>query len=328
MKDETYGIEMDDYLFRLNFILRLAVDAEALNNEESIGNVVRTRTIQLKDGTLRNAITGNLIKHVFTKNVRLLTKQDDLCDTCKIFSPMKNGKIKTKDERLSANGNRVKECAVDDICGFMNAGKGQNEKRYSVAQFSWAIAKEGTRNDSVLYSRVDPTEKNAKTKKEQEDTLSDGNSNKDQNTQMIFYRPIRSSEYALTFQLDIHRIGFDDQRLIYAVDKETIKKRMKNALLAVRNTLIDIEGAMCSTNLPHLRGIYGIVTEKTNREQRTSKYSALNEDFIEVNQQLSNVSYLFSNVQEFQKVIDKYISDEFLDFIIERNIEYVKVFKS
>lgn len=321
-------IKLEDYLFRLNFILRFEVDAEALNNEETIGNVIKTRTIQLKDGTLRNAITGNLIKHVFTKNVRLLADHEELCDTCKIFSPMKNGKIKEVDERLSANGNRVKTCAVDDLCGFMNAGSGQNEKRYSTAHFSWAIAKEGTRNDSVLYTRVDPTEKNAKPKDEQEDTLSEGNTNRDQNTQMIFYRPIRSSEYALTFQLDLHRIGFDDQKLTYAVSKETIKKRMKYALAAVRNTLIDIEGAMCSTNLPHLRGIYGIVTEKTDRDQLTSKYSALNEDFIEMNQQLSSVSHVFHNIQEFKELIDNYSKDEFLDFMIERNTEYVKIFKS
>ncbi|WP_027409658.1 DevR family CRISPR-associated autoregulator [Anoxybacteroides tepidamans] len=321
-------IKLNDYLFRLNFILRFEVDAEALNNEETIGNVVKTRTIQLRDGSLRNAITGNLIKHVFTKNVRLLTEHHELCDTCKIFSPMKNGKIKVKDERLSANGNRVKECAVDDLCGFMNAGKGQNEKRYSVAQFSWAIAREGTRNDSVLYTRVDPTEKNAKTKKEQADTLSDANTNKDQNAQMIFYRPIRSSEYALTIQLDLHRVGFDDEKLMYAVDHETIKRRIKNALKAVRNTLVDIEGAMCSTNLPHLRGVYGIVTEKTDREQITAKYSALNEDFIEVNQKLSTVSHTFNNIQQFKELIELYASDEFLDFMIQRNMEYVKTFHS
>lgn len=321
-------IKLEDYLFRLNFILRFEVDAEALNNEETIGNVIKTRTIQLKDGTLRNAVTGNLIKHVFTKNVRLLADHEELCDTCKIFSPMKNGKIKEVDERLSANGNRVKTCAVDDLCGFMNAGSGQNEKRYSTAHFSWAIAKEGTRNDSVLYTRVDPTEKNARPKNEQEDTLSEANTNSDQNTQMIFYRPIRSSEYALTFQLDLHRIGFDDQKLTYAVNKETIKRRMKHALAAARNTLIDIEGAMCSTNLPHLRGIYGIVTEKTDRDQLTSKYSALNDDFLEMNQQLSSVSHVFHNIQEFKELIDNYSKDEFLDFMIERNTEYVKIFKS
>ncbi|MDF2881250.1 MAG: CRISPR-associated autoregulator DevR [Clostridiaceae bacterium] len=331
MIDNKYGIEIDDNMFKLSFMFNMELNAEALNNEESIGNVVKTRTIQLKDGELRNAITGNLLKHVYSKNLRLLSDLIELCDTCKIFSPMKNGKVKEKDDRFSASGNKVKECVIDDICGFMNAGKGNNEKRFTTAQFSWAIAKEGTRNDSVLYNRVDLSEKNGKTKQEQIknedgsfDTTSEANTNKDQNAQMIYYRPIRSSEYALTVSLDLGRIGFDDERMIYTLDKEQIKERIKKALNALRNTIMDIEGAMCNTNMPHLGKVSGIITEKTDRNQKLTKYSALNDDFIEVNSKLSSVCREFKDIVAFDTLIDQYTNDKFLDFIVERNINYIK----
>lgn len=299
---------------KLAMMFLITLEGEALNNEGNIGNTMQPRQIELSDGSVRNAISGEMLKHFHTRNVRLLADDNELCETCKIFSPMKNGKIKAKDENLSESGNRVKECIVDDIEGFMNAGKGNNEKRSSCIKFSWAISKEENDYQSMLHNRVDPTDKNNKTKNEQItdegeniDTTSDANTNKSQNTQMIFYRPIRSNQYALTIQIDLDRIGFDDEKLKDAVSKEIKKRRQNICLKAVKNMFLDIEGALCSTRLPHLRNIEGIIVSKTDKNEVLSKYSALNDDFIEKNRGLSSNSFEFKNVEEFAKCLDRFI---------------------
>lgn len=331
------NIYKDDYMWKIQFALRLDLVAEALNNEDNLGNVTKSRMIKLSEQEIRNAISGNMLSHVFTKNLRALSDSKELCDTCKIFSPMKNGKIKSIDESLSSSGNRVKNCIIDDICGFMNAGKGQNEKRNKVLNFAWAIATEGT-CDTVLYNRVDPTDKNSKTKYEQEkiihdngneilDTTSEANTNKDQNAQMIFHRPIRSSEYAVITQINLSRVGFDDQKQKYVFeDKDIIKERIKKVLVAYRNTLLDIEGAMCSTNMPHLKGISGVVVEKTSAKELMSKYSPLNDDFKEVHVKASEGKE-FNGITEFVSIIDGLLDESYLEYMINRNVEYVnKIF--
>lgn len=337
------NIEKNDYMWKLQFAMELDLVAEDLNNEDNLGNVTKSRMIKISEDEIRNAISGNMLSHVFNKNLRAIADNDELCDTCKIFSPMKNGVVKEIDESLSDSGNRVKNCIIDDICGFMNAGKGNNEKRSKVLSFAWAIAKNGT-CDTVLYNRVDPTDKNSRPKEEQKirdennkeiiDTTSEANTNKSQNAQMIFYRPIRTSTYAIITQINLSRVAFDDQKQKYVFeDKNIIKSRIKKLLIAYMNTILDIEGAMCSTNMPHLRGVSGVLTEKTSGKELMSKYSPLNEDYKEVllgdedNNKFNNVNLCegkeFNNISEFIKVIDELLEDDYLDFMINRNIEYV-----
>lgn len=313
----------NDYLFQLTWVIEMDLDAEAMNNEDVIGNVLKPRTVTLKDGTSRNAISGDMLKHIFVRNLRLLSDANELCSTCKIYSPMKNGKITERDQSLSESGNRVKNCIIDDVAGFMNAGTQKNEKRDSIIDFSWAIAREGVRDD-VVHTRVDPSIYGGEKKKEKGNRSNEANENDEQNTQMLFYRPIRSSIYAITVQMDLHRIGFDDEKQIYALDKEQLKARIQKVLEAFRNTFLDPKGALSTTNLPHFNGLRGIVMEKTNRFERMTKVSALNMDFIKRNQSISTKSMVFKDEQEFQKIIDHYASDHFLDAILERNMNYVK----
>lgn len=284
---------------KIAIMMRIGLDGEALNNEGNIGNVMQPRQIELADGTVRNAISGEMLKHFHSRNLRLLADENELCDTCKIFSPMKNGVIKNIDEKLSASGNKVKACIIDDIEGFMNAGSGQNEKRISCIKFSWAISTEENGYQTMLHNRVDPTEKNSKKKEEQQDNTSNANTNADQNTQMIFYRPIRSNIYALTIEIELDRIGFDDEKLIHALDEKLIKLRQEKCLKALINMFTDMEGATCSTRLPHLRNIEGIIIDKQNKNEVLVKYSALNSDYIQVNSNIGTRSNKFNNVGEF-----------------------------
>ena len=134
---------------------------------------------------------------------------------------------------------------------------------------------------------------------------------------------------------------YETESKIEIDNKEIIKSRIKKLLIAYMNTILDIEGAMCSTNMPHLKGVSGVLIEKTSAKQLMSKYSPLNDDYkkvhlnIDLNDEqstnkleLNNISLAegreFNNVQEFIKTIDYILDDEYLDFMIERNMKYVK----
>ena len=288
---------------KIAMMLRIKLNGEALNNEESIGNVIIPRQIELMDGTVRQALSGEMLKHFHTKNLRLLADDEELCDTCKIFSPMKNGDVKENNKKYSASGNRTKQCIVDDIEGFMNAEKSKNEKRTSCIKFSWAIATCDNDYTETLLSRVDPTEKNNKKKSETKDE-------NNKSDQMIFYRPIRSNEYAITIQVDLDRIGYDDEKLIYTLPENEIKSRQIKCLKALKNMFIDMEGAMCSTRLPHIMDIEGVIVKKTDKNQVLSKYSALNSDYKEVNSAISDDSIIFNNMREFSKVMNEILPTE------------------
>lgn len=292
---------------KIAIMMRIKLSGESINNEGNIGNVVQPRQIEMKNGEVRQAISGEMLKHYHSRNLRLLADEDELCDTCKIFSPMKNGSVTNEDHELSSNGNKVRQCIVDDAEGFMNAGKGKNEKRTSCIKFSWAIATEENDYQTMLHSRVDVTEDNYVKKTERKKGESDGNTNEDQNTQMIFYRPIRDNLYAITIQVDLDRIGFDDEKLKYVLSENKIKERQKKCIKALINMFVDMEGAMCSTRLPHIENIEGVLVTKTDKNQILSKYSALNDDYKEVNAKISDKATVFNNIVEFVDVMKKII---------------------
>lgn len=316
-------MNVEDYLFQLNWMMTIEVDAEALNNEEAIGNVVKPRTITLRDGLARNAMSGAMVKRVFVKKLRGLCSPEELCPTCRIFSPMKNGEVEI-DDNLSASGNRVKHCVICDATGFMNAGKQKNEKRFSTTKNSWAIAKQPGFSENAIYTRVDPTHEGGKEKKTKGERESEGNTNGDQNTQMLFYRPVRSSEYGIVFSIDLHRIGFDDEKQMYILSKEEIIHRIQLILTAVEQTFLDIEGAMMNVNHPHIRSIKGVVTEKTNRFQTALKISPLNEQYIEENLSASDVAYELPTISALMERTKAYKDTDFLKTLVTRNMNFIE----
>lgn len=290
---------------KIAIMMRMKMDGESLNNEGNIGNVIQTRQISVLGGGVRDAISGEMLKHYHSRNLTLLADQEELCDTCKIFSPMKNAKVE-ENEGISASGSRVKACIVDDVHGFMNAGKSRNEKRNSVIKFSWAIATEDSESQTKLQTRVDVTDKN-NAKKVKGKTTSSANTITEQNTQMIMHKPIRSNEYAITIQVELDRVGFDDEFQQHVFEEDIIKARQKKVVAALKNMFLDMEGALCATRLPHISNIEGVVVDKQNKDEVLVKYSALNDDFKFVNEKLATNSRKFDNIIEFAEALDSLI---------------------
>lgn len=304
---------------KIVIMMRIGFDGEALNNESNIGNVTQPRLVSLSDGTIRNAISGDMLKHNFTRNLRVLANDNEICNPCKFYSPMKNAEVIITDNSLSLNGNKSKQCIIDDVCGFMNAS-GDKSKRTSCVKFSYAISVDDNEYEIHTHNRVDATENGTKQKSKNKTKdskvntelsdiddciVNDNLEEKDETNQMIFYKPIRSNVYAITIQLDMDRISFDDEKLKYISPDEVINKRKTKCLQALRNMFIDMEGAMCSTRLPHLRNIEGVAVLKNNKDEVLVKYSALNDDFIKVNKNISTNSIVFNNVEEFVNVLER-----------------------
>jgi CRISPR-associated protein Cst2 len=107
--------------------------------------------------------------------------------------------------------------------------------------------------------------------------------------------------------VDLDRIGFDDEKLIYALDEADIKSRQEKCIKALLNMFVDMEGAMCSTRLPHIQNIEGILVKKTDKNQVLSKYSALEDDYKEVNQKISDDAIIFNDIVEFTETMKELI---------------------
>lgn len=316
MNKRIENIKKDDYQWELQVNLLIGLTAEGLNNEETIGNSNRSRTIEVAKNDLRNAISGSALNHSYIANVHRIADRKELCETCRILSPMKNGKIRETDDGLSESGNRTKNCPICDLSGFMNV-EGKNEKREKPASFSWAIGTEdGTRN-SVIRNRVDVTQNSGKKTDKAVSEIK-------KSDMMIFHEELRSGVYAVAIRLDLARIAFDDEKQTYVTnDIEFIKKRVKLAIQALMSTVVDITGAKMSVNMPHLTSLEGIITERTDGTQLMTKYSAMNSDFIDVHKEVSQHSIEFNDVIDFRNGMETFMDEEYIEFMVKRNRDYV-----
>lgn len=312
--NRTASIKRNDYKWELDIALTFKLMAEQLNNEGSIGNYTQSRTIVDEEGNKRNMISGPSTKHGIRDRLIEVTDKSKLCSTCRIFSPLKNGKHDSDDAGLSASGNRTKGCPVCDIMGFMNPSDG--EKRGSVIRVSDAIAEvTGTRNVQ-LHSRLDTVESSMTSVEKGEEKVS---------TNMIFHEENRFSTYHQVVQIDLARIAFDDENQQYVTfDREFIKSRIRDAVTAVVKHYLDIEGAQTASHKPLLVSLKGSVMEKTDGSQIATNYGTMNEDYLDVQKALNSNTFAIDNPLAFKTVMDEFLDEEYLDFMVERNLQYVE----
>lgn len=78
--------------------------------------------------------------------------------------------------------------------------------------------------------------------------------------QAIFHRPASSGVYAAILHIDFARIGFNDITQQYAIDPTQRAARAKILLESVLFTFIEPNGAMRTTQAPHLVNFEGVVS--------------------------------------------------------------------
>ena len=78
-----------------------------------------------------------------------------------------------------------------------------------------------------------------------------------------FHRPASSGIYAVVCHVELARIGYNDIKQDYAIDDTERQRRAALLLESLLYTFVELNGAMRSTQLPHLVALEGIITTST-----------------------------------------------------------------
>jgi CRISPR-associated protein Cst2 len=272
-------------IYSLSLAINATLDLHNLNNEGSEGNQLQTRMVDVvaPDGNLYNvnAISGDMLKHIQAEHFFHLARQRNLqlCDGCKLFNPNRINAdasfinrtrslkdVETLDELL-------RTCAMDDVEGILITEGGRSIPRKSVVEFGWAIGIPDETRDGhnqsffhVKYAtersesqRTQDATKRAK-KAEGDEEGKTGGANLQQ---AIFHRPASSGKYAIVCHLEFGRIGYNDIAQRYALSPEERSRRGTVLLESLLHTFVQLNGAMRSSQLPHLVSLKGVLAYST-----------------------------------------------------------------
>ncbi len=81
--------------------------------------------------------------------------------------------------------------------------------------------------------------------------------------QAIFHRPTSSGIYAIVCNLEFARIGYNDILQRYMLDEDERRIRGQILLESLLHTFVQLNGAMRSTQLPHLVSMQGVLSWST-----------------------------------------------------------------
>lgn len=307
----------------------LTLNMHSLNNEGGEGNQIMTRqlTIVDKDGQEHtvNGISGDMFKHIhvghFTKYC--IDNEIELSEFSKALNPNRiSGKdlnefIKEKKFANKTSGDvinaLINKCAVCDSHGILITDKvgdnknSTNTPRKSTIEFGWTIGIPGKNNtESYLHTKLVHSSTGVKGE----------SSNEGQN---IFHRPANHGVYALVCNIDVYRIGFNDIDRKYSITDDQRKNRYKGILQALLNSFLNPQGAMTSSQKPHITDFKGVVSV-SEKLIPAPTISALNEDYSKeiktISENLNKIEnnaiglHNFSGLGELSGIFEKLINEE------------------
>jgi CRISPR-associated protein Cst2 len=251
----------------LSIAARGTLDMHSLNNEGGEGNQIQTRMVDIvgADGRMHNvnAISGDMLKHIQAQHFFELARSGGLplCAGCARFDANRinadeawKGSIPGGDrEALDA---LLRRCAMDDTAGILITAGNRSLPRKSVVEFGWVIGiPQSVKTDSYFHVKY------AERGKERREADAAAREREGSNLgQAIFHRPASSGVYAIVCHVELSRIGYNDIAQTYAVE-ETERTRRATALIqSVMHTFLELNGAMRTTQLPHLVALEGVMT--------------------------------------------------------------------
>lgn len=264
---------MTNTLSSLSLALRVTFNMHSLNNEGGEGNQIQTRMVNIVDHEGRmqnvNAISGDMLKHVLMEHFyhQAREKHVALCQSCQRFDVNRINADPTfiaqaKDKTVSDASLltwMLQACAIDDVAGIL-VTEGRSLPRKSITEFGWVLGMpERVSSDSyfhVKYASERGAEKRAADAEQQKTGSNLG--------QSIFHRPASSGIYALVCHLELARIGYNDITQQYAIADDERQVRARLLLESLLHTFIELNGAMRSTQLPHLVNLSGVLTTSTS----------------------------------------------------------------
>lgn len=300
---------------------KLTLNLHDLNNEGGEGNTIQTRTVTVFDekgnAEVVNAISGDMLKHIQAEYLQKSLKAEGqpLCSMCQVFNA---NRISGDDEYLKGIEGKndaialdllINTCALDDLEGVLVTAK-RNLPRKSVIEFGWLTGiPDYVSTDTHLHTKFVPDSKKVPVGDEESDNGDDDKKNTGQN---IYHRPLNSGLYALVFNIDAHRIGYNEVTEQYAIDNDQRLARYQALLKSAVNTFVQLRGAQRSTQLPHLLGMEGVLTYTTCPEPAPI-ISALNSNYKDETRKIvdaknsmvngSTVILNFASLSEFSQHI-------------------------
>ena len=263
---------MSNSIVSLSIAARMTLNMHSLNNEGGEGNQIQTRMIDIvgEDNALYNvnAISGDMLKHVLMEHYYRRAKEEhmSLCASCQQFNV---NRINADDAFLAKASRKdaefidqlLQHCAMDDIGGILVTEDKRSVPRKSVCEFGWVAAiPELSRTESYFHVKY-VAERGTKQLQEDASDQQKSGANRGQN---IFHRPASSGVYALVCHLELNRIGYNDITQKYALSDEERRKRAGLLLESLMYTFLELNGAMRSTQLPHLVALEGFISTSDN----------------------------------------------------------------
>jgi CRISPR-associated protein Cst2 len=203
---------------------------------------------------------------------------------------------------------RLLSCTLDDIEGNLIT-EGQSTPRKSVVEFGWAAGlPDAVSTEQYFHVKYDPDRREIPTqKKERESNLG----------QAIFHRPTNSGQYALVCNVEAQRIGYNDISQSHAIDAGARQQRLAALLESLLYTFIQPNGAMRSSQNPHIVDVCGALSYSTAAAP-APLVSPLNRQFIEQTERIAQslnkihanriVVKRFANLAELAETLQELIS--------------------
>jgi CRISPR-associated protein Cst2 len=275
-------------LYSLSISARATLDMHSLNNEGGEGNQIQTRMVNIvgADGRLHNvnAISGDMFKHIQAEHLfRLATDGAGLplCAACREFNA---NRISADEEYARAIGDKsdaealdlmLGTCALDDMAGNLITAGNRSIPRKSVVEFGWVVGlPELTTTDSYFHVKYASERSAARREADSAEAARGANLG-----QAIFHRPASSGVYAVVTNLELARIGFNDITQFYTISDEDRLARHTALLESVLYTFLEPNGAMRSTQNPHIVAFDGVVAA-SKQVLPAPTFSPLGGDFV------------------------------------------------
>lgn len=288
---------MTDNLYSLSISARATLDLHSLNNEGGEGNQIQTRMVNIVDQTGRlqnvNAISGDMYKHIQSDHLirRALDAGLPVCGGCREFNANRINADRDFLARTAALNDAellselLRTCAIDDMAGILITEGKRSLPRKSVIEFGWVVGlPDAVSTDSYFHVKYVNDRSEGKRKEDRNATESTGSNL----GQAIFYRPASSGVYAAICHIDFARIGFNDITQTYAIDATQRAARAKVLLESVLFTFIEPNGAMRTTQAPHLVNFEGVISF-SNTSIPAPNVSPLKDSFVAQVNALANV---------------------------------------
>lgn len=307
-------------IYNLSIAAQATINLHSLNNEGGEGNQIQTRIVNIVDETGRlhsvNAISGDMLKHIQAEHLYAISRDRGLalCAACQLFDANRMSAdeafrswLKGKPTQIQII-DRLLSCTLDDIEGNLIT-EGQSTPRKSVVEFGWAAGlPDAVTTEQYFHVKYDPDRREIPTqKKERESNLG----------QAIFHRPTNSGQYALVCNVEAHRIGYNDINQTHTLDTSGRQQRLAALLESLLYTFVQPNGAMRSSQNPHIVDVCGALSYST-ASAPAPLVSPLNRQFVEQTERIAQslnkihanriVVKRFANLAELAETLQELIS--------------------